>query len=129
MALPKLILGYAMWKLHICRYNFQFLGNINCVFNPDINWKVTKGVFLFFYFIRLTLWKKVYFIAIYEWGCSSLYHLWTCSTLDSKEERSKFGIKSGPLNFCSPSTMWPWVEQATFSHPFTFSSKYWGGWS
>lgn len=126
MALQKLILGCAVWKLHIWRCNFQSLGNINCIFNPDINWKVTQGLFLFFYFTRLTLWREECLMAIYEWGYSILYPLWTSSTFDSKEERSNLESSSQAL--------WIFVAlplcdlaQVTASHPFTFSSKYWGG--
>lgn len=108
MALPKWILGCAVWKLHICRYNFQSLGNLNCISTHILIERSPRVFSCFFCFIRLPLWKEVYFMATYEWGYRSLSHLWTHSTFDSKEEGSKFGIiKSGTLNFCSPSTVGP----------------------
>lgn len=44
--LQKSLVGCAVRKSHLCRDRFHSLRIIHCIFNPNINWKVTEGSFL-----------------------------------------------------------------------------------
>lgn len=126
MALQKSLVGCAVWKLHISRYNFYSLGNINCSFNSNLNWKFTEDLFFFFFCLlhkpncsRHSLEGSVFHCHLWmrlkhSFPPLNQLHIWF-----GRREKPFRIIKSHTLDF---STVWTWASH-NFSSLYFLNSK------
>lgn len=129
MALLKWILGCAVWKLHIYRYNFQSLGNPNCISTHILIERSPRVFSCFFLLHESNSLEGSIFHGHLRMGLQESFPPLNPLHIQLKRgEKQIWDHQVRPSEFLFPFNHGT-SSRSHFTCPFTLSSDYWGGWS